>query len=419
MRIKYYDFEEADIPDDKIDAILEPKQMGKPIQIENIEEILLKELSNTNLLEQLKVSKNLLILSDDITRQTPVDLVIPTILNFANKAGISDDNITVLVASGTHRAMSQSELEKKFGKETLKKVKIRFHDYRKDVVNIGKTKGGTDIVVNKMLLEHDFILGIGMIVPHRVAGFSGGGKIVQPGVSGEKTTGETHWLSAQFKGEEILGKIENPVREEINSVAIKAGLKFIVNFVLDEKGNPLKIFAGDPIEAFKKGAEFSRTAYGVQVEKKAKIIITDSYPADLEMWQAAKGIYSAGTILEDDGVLILVTSCPEGVSVEFGEIIKKFGYLRYKKVKKLIESGELANFIVAAHLVHVGEVIEEKGRCVLVSPGIDSETAKKIGFIPAKNLKDAIKIAEDLVGNTGITICKNGGELLPFLKKIL
>jgi len=413
MKIKYYDFEEIDIPDDKIDVILEPNQTERPIQMEDIEKILLEELSNTNLFEQLKNSKNLLILSDDITRQTPVNLVIPTILNLANKAGIPDDNVTVLVASGTHRAMSQVELAKKFGSETLKRVKIRFHNYRKDVVNIGKAESGTDIVINKMLLEHDFILGIGMIVPHRVAGFSGGGKIVQPGVSGEATTGETHWLSAQFKGEEILGKIDNPVRREINSIAINAGLKFIVNFVLDKKGNPLRIFAGDPIEAFKRGAEFSRATYGVQVKKKAKIIITDSYPADLEMWQAAKGIYSAGTILEDGGVLILITPCPEGISVEFGEVIRKFGYLRYEKVKKLVENGELDNLIVAAHLVHVGEVIEEKGRCILVSPGIDNETARKIGFIPAESLEKAIKIAEDFVGSVGITICKNGGELLP------
>lgn len=412
MKIKYYDFEEIDIPDDKIEAILEPNQTERPIPKETIEEVLLKELSNTTFFDQLKSSKNLLILSDDITRQTPVDLVIPTILNLANKAGISDDNITILVALGTHRAMSEAELEKKFGKEVSKRIKIKFHDYRKDTVNIGKTEGGTDIVINKLLLEHDFVMGMGMIVPHRVAGFSGGGKIVQPGVSGEITTGETHWLSARFKGEEILGKVENPVRKEIDSVAINAGLKFIVNFVLDKKGKPLKIFAGDPIEAFRRGAEFSKATYGVQVKKKAKIIITDSYPADLEMWQAAKGIYSAGPILEDNGVLILVTPCPEGISVEFKEIIEKFGYLRYEKVKRLVETGELNNLIVAAHLVHVGEVIEEKGKCILVSPGIDDEIAKKIGFIPAKSLKDAIELAESLVGNVGITICKNGGELL-------
>ena len=82
-------------------------------------------------------------------------------------------------------------------------------------------------------------------------------------------------------------------------------------------------------------------------------------------------------------------------------------------MKKLVESGKLDNLIVAAHLVHVGRVIKDKGTGVLVSPGIEPEIAKKIGFIPAKDLKEAVEIAESIAGKKDITVCYNGGEILP------
>ena len=97
-----------------------------------------------------------------------------------------------------------------------------------------------------MVEEVDLIIGIGQIVPHRVTGFSGGGNIVQPGICGEETTGKTHWLSAQFKGREILGKIENPVKQEIERVAEKVGLEWIINTVQDGSGRLVEVVAGDP-----------------------------------------------------------------------------------------------------------------------------------------------------------------------------
>ena len=114
---------------------------------------------------------------------------------------------------------------------------IKFHNYKSDVINIGSTNSGVPVSVNKLVLDYDFILGIGSVIPHRVAGFSGGGKIVQPGISGEETTGQTHWLSAKYEGREILGKIENPVRDEIEEVAKIAGLDFIINVVPNSQVN--------------------------------------------------------------------------------------------------------------------------------------------------------------------------------------
>ena len=410
MKIKYYDFAEAEISDDRIKGILEPQLIEGYDRMQFEKE--LTKLLEECLPQKLQGVKKLLILVDDITRQTPVAWILPKVLEIANQHGLKCNDITLLVATGTHRAISYSEQCRKYGKDVVDRIKVRFHDYKRDVVDLGKTSSGTPVTVNKLVIEHDMTIGIGMVVPHRVAGFSGGGKIVQPGISGERTTGWTHWLSAQFEGREILGKIDNPVRNEIEEIAKIAGLSFIINVVLDRKGKPIKTFAGDPLPTFKKAATFSRKIYGVKAEK-SEIVITDSYPADIEMWQAAKGVYSADLVLKRDGVLILCSPCIEGVGAEFGDLIVRFGYRGYNDVKKLVESGKLDNLIVAAHLVHVGRVIKDKGTGVLVSPGIEPEIAKKIGFIPAKDLKEAVEIAESIAGKKDITVCYNGGEILP------
>lgn len=412
MRIKYYDFAEGFIPDDRVKAILEPNHISG-MELKDFERELKVSLEE-RLAPKLKGVKKLLLLVDDITRQTPVSWILPSLLDLANLNGIKDDDITMLVATGTHRHMTLEEQVKKYGQEAIRRVKVVFHNYKTDVVHVGRTPNGTPVVVNKLVLENDLVIGIGMVVPHRVAGFSGGGKIVQPGISGEETTGQTHWLSAQFEGKEILGKIFNPVRDEIETVAKIANLGFIINVVPDKTGKPIKVFAGEPIPTFEEAAEFARGIYGVKAPT-SKIVLTDSYPADLELWQAAKGIYSGDLILEKDGVIILVTPCPEGVGVEFGDLIIEYGYRGYLEVKELVERNELTNLIVAAHLVHVGRVIRDKGKGILVSPGIDTKTTEKLGFIPARSLDEALNIAWSLVGPEEVVICKFGGELLPLV----
>jgi len=412
MKVKYYDFAEATIPDERIKTILEPPH-GQQINRETFERDL-HRLLEEKLASKLSGVRSLLILVDDITRQTPTFWILPIVLDHVARFGIPREKVDILVATGTHRPMSLKEQIEKYGESIVNTVNIKFHDYKNDVVNIGNTRSGIPVMVNKLVLEHDFIMGVGSVIPHRVAGFSGGGKIVQPGISGEKTTGLTHWLSAKYEGREILGKADNPVRKEIEEIAEFAGLDFIINVVPDGQGNPVKVFAGEPKPTFYEAAQFSREYFSVK-STKSKIVITDSFPADLELWQAAKGIYSGDLVLDEGGALILVTPCPEGVGVEFGNLVQRYGYKGYEDVKELVESGELDNLIVAAHLVHVGRVIKDKGVGIILSPGIEAEVAKKIGFIPANNLKEALDIAESLVGEDDVILCKCGGELLPIV----
>lgn len=224
------------------------------------------------------------------------------------------------------------------------------------MVRLDTTKQGTEIWINREVLKADFVIGIGQIAPHRVAGFSGGSKIIQPGVCGPITTGQTHWLSAKYKGSEIMGKTNNPIREEINEIGKTTGLKFIINTICDASGNVFKCVCGELVKTFEEGCKRALDIYSVPLTAKGDIVIVDSYPADTELWQAAKGIFPGDLALKPDGVLILVSPCTEGVSAEYPKIIN-IGYRPFPEIEDMVKNGKLIDLTLATHLAHVGRVI--------------------------------------------------------------
>jgi nickel-dependent lactate racemase len=315
--------------------------------------------------------------------------------------------------------MTKEEVLEKFGKEIPKRFTILTHHWwdTSQLISLGKTEGGTPIVVNRLVKEVDFIIGVGQIVPHRVSGFSGGGNIIQPGISGEETTGRTHWLSAQFKGREILGKIENPVKQEIERVAVKAGLKWIVNAIQDGTGRLIEVVAGDPLQAYRRGAGRSLEIYQTVLPQEADIVISDSYPYDSELWLASKGIYASELAVKEGGVVILITTCPEGVSPSHPEVLE-LGYQTFEEIDQRVRKGTIEKLTVAAHLVHVGRVIKERAKGILVSMGISKEETKRLGFLHAQEPQEALELAFSFMGrHAKVAVLQRGGEILPLIKK--
>lgn len=411
----------VEVPDDRLIGIFAPRESGDDAP--SLESVVAAGLAETigmpPLRELVGGGRKVLLLADDNTRTTPVKEILPGLLAELAAGGMRDDDLTIMVALGTHRQMNLAELDAKFGAGMVDRFRLLQHNYHDEdqLVNLGTTELGTEIWVNRAVIEADVVIGLGQVVPHRVAGFGGGSKIVQPGVCGAVTTGQTHWLSAAYWGEEILGVAENPVRHEMDAVARRCGLKAIVNAVLDGAGRVAHVVCGDPVAAHRRACEHSRAIFGVELPRQAKIVITDSHPADLELWQGAKGYYSAEPAVAPGGVVILETPCPEGVAVQHPEV-ERYGYRSYAEVKQLVESGELPDLTMAAHLVHVGRLVREKGRGILVSPGIGPETAARLGLIWAADLADAYEKAKALVGEDAeVAVLRNGGDILPLVKR--
>ncbi len=411
----YPDVPRLEIPSANLLAVLDPKALDPPKPVtELVEDALDRPIGSPRLEEQVPPSTRVLILVDDITRQTPAWQLLPPILR---RLGSRQNNLRILIGAGTHTAMTAQEIEKKLGPEIPKKYPVFLHHWKdeKNLVEIGRTEDGTPVRVNRLLRESDFVTGVGQIVPHRVMGYTGGATIVQPGVSGGAITGYTHWRSALYPGREILGVAENPVRREVECIARQAGLRFVVNVVMDAQQRVIKVVAGDPVAAHRQGAKRSRVIYGVEQPALADIVVSESYPADYDLWQAAKGLYSAELAVGKGGVVILVTPCPHGVAAEHPEV-ERIGYKGYDEIKARVERREIADLVAAAHLVHVGRVICDRARGIMVSPGISPATQRAIGFESARTPQEALERAFAIVGaDAKVAVLRQGGNILPLL----
>lgn len=419
IKLSYPDVAPLEVPEANLLAVLEPRALEAATPVENmVEEALNHPIGSPALEEMVSPASRVLILVDDITRQTPAWAVLPAILRRLTGRGINRENIKILIAAGTHARMNASEVEKKLGPQIPHEYEVVIHHWQNDenLRRIGETADGTAVRVNLLLGEADFVLGVGQIVPHRVMGYTGGATIVQPGVSGREITGYTHWKSALYAGRDILGIAENPVRQEVERIARLAGLKFIVNVVMDAHHRVIQVVAGDVVAAQRKGAEFSRTIYGTPLPEFADIVVTESYPADYDLWQASKGIYSAELAVQEGGVVILVTPCPHGVSDEHPEV-ERLGYLGFQEVKARVEKKLITDLVAAAHLVHVGRVIRDRAKGIMVSPGIKPETQSHLGFQSADTPQKALEMAFGIVGpKARVAVLRHGGDVLPLVR---
>jgi nickel-dependent lactate racemase len=418
----YPDVPPVEIPDANALATLVPREIEPPQPLETlVEEALDRPIGSSRVEEHVSPSTRVLILVDDTTRQTPAWNLLPSLFRRLEQRGCPRQNVKILIAAGTHARMSPQQIEQKLGPRIPQEYQVLIHHWRaeENLRSIGETADGTPIRVHRLLSESDLVIGVGQIVPHRVMGYTGGCTIVQPGVCGGEVTGYTHWKSALYSGQEILGIAENPVRQEVEQIGRKAGLRFILNVVMDAQHRVIHVVAGDPVAAHRQGAEYSRAIYGVSQPELADIVVVESYPTDIDLWVAAKGIYAAELAVHEGGAVILVSPCTHGVAPEHPDV-ERIGYHDLRVVQGMLERKEIADVAAAAHLVHVGRVICSRARGIMVSPGIDPQTQRHLGFEPASTPQKGLDVAFGLVGPLAkVVVLRQGGHILPLVQGTL
>jgi lactate racemase len=365
--------------------------------------------------EAVRGARRVVIVADDMTRLTPVEMLVPALLEELNQAGVNDDQITVLIALGTHRPMTGPEIEAHFGPQVTSRVRVINNPWQnlEEMVDLGVTPNGTPVLVSRAAVESDFLIGVGSIVPHHIPGFSGGAKIIQPGISGAATTGATHYLSTRAE-RSYLGQENNPVREEIERIAGQVGLKAILNVVLDPAGKLVRAFYGDFVQAHRAGVAVSKRVYGVPVPGLADIVIAGSHPCDIEFWQAHKSLYPAEIAVRPGGTIIVVTPCPEGVSVMHREMLQFTG-LDAGQIEQLIEGGIIRDLVSGA-LALAWAKTRQRASVSLVSEGIQAQEVRALGFTPYESLVDALEAAFLVHGpQARVTVLTHAPDTLPIL----
>lgn len=358
-----------------------------------------------------KHGRQTLLLVDDSTRSTPQTLVLPILLDELNAAGVPDSEISIMIALGTHRRMQHHELAERVGKAVMHRVPVtNLSQDPKDFVDLGTTPLGIPIQVSRRYLESPITIAIGNIIPHMYAGWAGGAKMVQPGVTSALTTGRTH-LIAGPRVYQILGNVENEVRKEMETIAIRSGLKFIVNVVLDAAGAVAGVVAGDVVKAHRAGVEIARPIYTVDLEEKADIVVASSHPADRDLWQGFKPVNNCGMLVKDGGTLILIIPAPEGIAPDHQQLVD-FGTIPGEQVLKLVEQGKVADEVAAATYVAFDQT-RRRIHVVLVSDGIPDSEAKKIGITATTSFPDALCAALKRHGESArIGVVTQGADIM-------
>ncbi|MDZ7373556.1 MAG: nickel-dependent lactate racemase [candidate division KSB1 bacterium] len=291
---------------------------------------LLRPIGCAPLVELARGKKTACIAICDITRPVPNWLLLPPILQALAEGGIPEGCVTVLIATGLHRPNEGRELEELVGEELAKRLRIVNHVARDpgQHVYLGTTRRGTPVYVDRRFVEADLHLAVGLIEPHLMAGFSGGRKVVCPGLVSVETMRWFHGASLLAHEAAREGVLEgNPVHREATEVARLARVDFAVNVALDEERNVVGIFAGELEASFAEGVAFVRQYVRDVVQEPVDVVVTSGggYPLDATFYQAIKGATAAAGVVKPGGTILLVAACTEGLgSREFVQLLRQY-----------------------------------------------------------------------------------------------
>jgi len=359
------------------------------------------------------------ILCEDITRPTPLDILLPYILDELQTVGVSKENILIIFALGSHRPMTSEEMRAKLGSDIYERYQVVNSEFRdpSKLVYVGTTESGVDIYIDKRVIQADIKIGIGSVFPHPAAGYTGGAKILYPGVAGEMTVAQFH-LSAALVDKNLFGEAENPVRKEMETWVDRVGLDFVVNAILTPTGEIYQVVAGHYVEAHRQGIRFCQELYTIKVQDLADAVIVSSFPADLDFWQAGKAIMAAEKVVKTGGTIVLVTPCYEGVGPH-ASFLRFCGAKDLKGLLTLAQKGGLTpEEILPLSVATLMHYARRRAEIIIISDGLKSIDIEEAGFKSCRNINDALEYVFLVHGkNAKIYVMPYGGHTCPILTK--
>lgn len=295
---------------------------------------------------------------DDHTRGTPTAPILERLQERLNAMGLSDAQTMILVSAGTHRPMNEQELHMKVG-GLYGRVEIILHDcmnseelYKAGIID------GIPVLLNKNLRDAGTVIGIGSLVAHKFSGWSGGAKIICPGLTGYETIYRCHYKSI-IEEHIIPGQKDNWFRGFIDRIGDLAGLKYSVNCI-PTIGGLVGVVAGDPHAAFDRSVSIAEDFMATSFEKKHDLVVVSAYPATTDLWQSGKGFYNGDLLVKDGGTLVLVTPLDEGLGdhPEFISLLEKSP----AEILAVLDSGKLEDPLAAVASYAIRRISE---RCRL------------------------------------------------------
>jgi len=365
--------------------------------------------------EIVKPGQTVAFIVNDTTRVANSEVFMPILLDELNAVGVLDKDMFIIFALGAHRELTELEMAQLVGPQVANRVKM-YNSIARDSAQftyVGTTSRGNDVYFHKRVVEANHIVCTGSIVYHFFAGFGGGRKALFPGVASYETICRNHALMLEPGAG--LGRLKgNPVCEDQIEGAEMLRPSFLLNVVLNEKKEFLRIFAGDYIQAHLEGCKFVESIYGTEVRQPAELVIAScgGYPKDINVYQLQKTMDNAWLAVREGGVVIILGECVEGVGSD-----QYLQWMQECRTPERIEEKIRSDFVVGGHKAYAVTRLMKKAQFILIS-GLDPALARTLLFTPANDMAEALQVAFAKVGkNPRIILMPEGSLTVPILKK--
>ena len=321
---------DVQLPDERVVRTLAYKNLPPlPDPAAELNRVLAEPIGAPPLAELARGRRSACILICDITRPVPNELILAPVLRTIEAAGVPRERITILVATGLHRPNEGEELVELVGRRIASTYRCENHDGKKldEHAYLGDSPRGVPVWIDRRYVEADLKITVGLIEPHLMAGFSGGRKLICPGIAALETVKVWHGPKFLEHPNADCGILDgNPVHEENTWIGRRAGCDFIVNVMIDSQRRPLRFVAGDMVAAFEAGVEFVRRVVVDRVPEAADIVVTSGagYPLDTTFYQSVKAMTGALPVVKPGGTIIVAASLTEGIgSPEFQQLFRE------------------------------------------------------------------------------------------------
>jgi nickel-dependent lactate racemase len=377
-------------------------------------------IGSAPLAELARGKQSACILICDITRPVPNGLFLRPMIETLLRAGMPQEKITILVATGLHRPNEGDELAELVGDPwVLDSVRVENHFARNeaDHVDLGATQTrGTPVKINRRFIEAELRIATGLVEPHFMAGWSGGRKVVAPGVAHHETIRTFH--SARFMADPLAVQcnlVGNPLHEEQLEIVRKIGEIYALNTVIDEERDLVHVTFGEIIESHLAAVSFIEHATRIPVERKFKTVVTSSagYPLDKTYYQTVKGMVTPLDILAPGGTLLIASECSEGFgSAEFREAQERLVALGPERFLATLKAKSLADIDEWQSQMQVKSMLV--GRIALYSPGLNDRDRAITGVEMVGSLDDAIAKCIAQSGEDAVAVIPEGPYVVPY-----
>ncbi|HKB06323.1 MAG TPA: nickel-dependent lactate racemase [Gemmataceae bacterium] len=357
----------------------------------------------------------------DITRPVPNKLILPPVLRTLEASGIPRQKIIILNATGLHRPNEGAEMVEMVGEEIARGYRIENHrgKVKEEHTYLGTTPNGVPAWIDTRYLQADLKITTGLIEPHLMAGYSGGRKVICPGIAGLETVMVWHGPRFLEHPNADCGVVAgNPVHEENTRIAQMAGCDFIVNVCIDGRRRVTWLGAGDMIRAWERGVEFCEGIVKAGVREPLDVVVTScaGYPLDTTWYQAVKGLTGALPIVRKGGTIVMAASLSEGLgSPEFQSLLNRSNY-----VQRFLPGGRRAPIADACEmdewqLVMLAKVLD-RCKVKVVSDGLPAETLRKCLVEPFPTVEEAVATSLAEYGpKARLAVIPKGPYVLPYV----